>query len=351
VLAVGNTTDVDTVTASSQSASILSMLAPGNGVISSADGAFRIMSGTSMAAPHVAGAVAVLGARVPAATPLQLRAALEQTGKQITDTNGIAKPRLRLLSALVSFGDTGFDVSFGGLLKGGKLFSEGVSARNMPASSQQLTISGLQPGDVVKEAHLYFMTEGAGDLDEAVLFQNQLLSGKLLGASRATCTTAGGGAVRVYRANVTSLVPGNGTYAVNGIAPAGVGASLVVVTHDPAAGFTKHVVVRAGALTAQAGETMSHTFLTFPPLTDLDFHVGLGGGDSTSEDAMTIGGLPVFGANAFSGSDGGEWDDRTAFLKGSLAAIQAPNGQLANSLHTGTDCLAWAYAGAAYRLG
>ncbi|MEE2527388.1 S8 family serine peptidase, partial [Hyphobacterium sp. HN65] len=50
-----------------------------------ADG-FGTLQGTSMAAPHVAGAIAVLRSRFPAASVDNLEAALETTGTAITDT-------------------------------------------------------------------------------------------------------------------------------------------------------------------------------------------------------------------------------------------------------------------------
>jgi subtilisin family serine protease len=350
VISVGRTSDNDVVHASSQSASFLSLLAPGTNVRSSVAGAFGNMSGTSMSAPHVAGAIAVLLGRVPGATPAQLLGAMQQTGQPITDPgNGVTTPRLRLLTALVSFGDTGFANSYAELLKGGKLFSEGASTRNMPASSETIKISGIQPADAIQAAHLYFMTAGAADTDARVLLNGVLVDAALIGASRTPCGVLGGGAVRVYRADVTGLVPGNGTYTINAIAPSGEGVSLVVVTENPGASFTKHVVIRAGAITALQGEAMAHSFTVFPPLKDVDVHVGMGDGDSTTEEAMKLGGLPLFVANAFSGTDGGNWDDRQTFLKGT-PSLQVQNGQLENSIKTGTDCLAWAYSGLAYRI-
>jgi Ca2+-binding RTX toxin-like protein len=81
----------------SQSAPILTMLAPGAWITA----ATLTYAGTSQAAPHVAGAAAVLGEAAPTASTLQVQYALAETGTPITDArNGVTKRRLQLCSAL-----------------------------------------------------------------------------------------------------------------------------------------------------------------------------------------------------------------------------------------------------------
>ncbi len=64
---------------------------------------FAAMCGTSMAAPHVAGAIAVLKQKVPGASACRIEDALKATGLPTTDTRAggtVTKPRLRLEEAL-----------------------------------------------------------------------------------------------------------------------------------------------------------------------------------------------------------------------------------------------------------
>lgn len=92
-------TPIDTVSSFSNSSALLSMLAPGQWIQSSVpDGGYGIMSGTSMAAPHAAGAWAVMREMYPADTLDQLLARLLGNGVSVTDgRNSIVKPRLRLV--------------------------------------------------------------------------------------------------------------------------------------------------------------------------------------------------------------------------------------------------------------
>ncbi len=87
------TTAADQVTCFSNSAPYLNLLAPGALVTS----AGITMAGTSQAAPHVAGAVAVLRAAFVNETAEQIQARLISVGKAVTDSrNNIVKPRLDL---------------------------------------------------------------------------------------------------------------------------------------------------------------------------------------------------------------------------------------------------------------
>lgn len=95
-LCADSTTAADKVACFSNSGNILTLLAPG-ALIAAAG---ISMGGTSQAAPHVTGAVAVLRSLYPGETLDQIQARLTTTGKPVTDAgNGISKPRLALLAA------------------------------------------------------------------------------------------------------------------------------------------------------------------------------------------------------------------------------------------------------------
>jgi subtilisin family serine protease len=101
VVSVGATTDADTVANYSNSAAILDLLAPGSSIYSTIPGGgYANYDGTSMAAPHVAGAWALLRSYQPAVTIDMLLNIFKDTGKPILDTrNSITKPRIDLLAA------------------------------------------------------------------------------------------------------------------------------------------------------------------------------------------------------------------------------------------------------------
>jgi subtilisin family serine protease len=92
----------DTVVGSSQSALFLKLLAPGRWINSSVPGnAFDNKSGTSMAAPHVTGAFAVLKEKSPNSSVTDLLMILQTTGVAVTDAaNNITKRRINLGAAI-----------------------------------------------------------------------------------------------------------------------------------------------------------------------------------------------------------------------------------------------------------
>ena len=99
----------DHVTCFSQSAAYLSLLAPGT-FVNAPNASFQ-QTGTSQAAPHVAGAVAVLRARYPAESLGETLQRLQLSDIRDTDsTSNISTPRLDLLAAV----DQGTGLSLSG---------------------------------------------------------------------------------------------------------------------------------------------------------------------------------------------------------------------------------------------
>ena len=93
----------DTVASYSNSASFLSLLAPGSLITSSVPGGgYSAWHGTSMAAPQVTGAWAVIKASGGASSVSGVLSLLQSTGISVTDTNGITKPRIQVDTATVA---------------------------------------------------------------------------------------------------------------------------------------------------------------------------------------------------------------------------------------------------------
>ncbi len=98
---VGAVDSGDVVADFSNGATFLDSLAPGSGVVAPVPGSYDIKSGTSMAAPHVAGAVSVLRSSTPKATAGEILSAVTATGIPVTDwRNGDVTPRVQVDAAL-----------------------------------------------------------------------------------------------------------------------------------------------------------------------------------------------------------------------------------------------------------
>ena len=105
-VAVGATTLNDKVAIYSNTADgLVDLYAPGSGVLSAyPDGLYRSFSGTSMAAPHVAGAFALLREKRPLATPQEMLLSVQTTGvdvatREISDELGFSIPRIAINDA------------------------------------------------------------------------------------------------------------------------------------------------------------------------------------------------------------------------------------------------------------
>ena len=112
-ISVGSTTKQNAISSFSNSASFLTLLAPGSSITSSVPGGgYGYTSGTSMSAPHVAGAWATLKSAKPTATISEVLTALTSGGMPITD------PRNGTTKSLIQIGDASTQLGALGILLG-----------------------------------------------------------------------------------------------------------------------------------------------------------------------------------------------------------------------------------------
>jgi subtilisin family serine protease len=98
VITVASTTKSDQFSYFTNLAWWVDLAAPGSDIYSSVPGGYDVLSGTSMAAPHVAGAWAEIKSRFPSASVNIVSQALRATGKSVSYA-GITKKRIKILDA------------------------------------------------------------------------------------------------------------------------------------------------------------------------------------------------------------------------------------------------------------
>jgi hypothetical protein len=109
VLSVGASTVADETAAFSEHGGWVDMAAPGEGIVSTVPGGYALMSGTSMAAPHVAAAAALIIARSPKIGADAVVARLQLSSDDHTAAGrDVRYGRLNMARALSDSGDPGY---------------------------------------------------------------------------------------------------------------------------------------------------------------------------------------------------------------------------------------------------
>ncbi len=105
---VASSTKTDEISSFSNRASILDLLAPGSSITSTYLSGFATMSGTSMAAPHVSGSIALLQqSRILEIgrnyNVYEIERILKNNGKSINDSTGLNYSRINIFNSIDSF--------------------------------------------------------------------------------------------------------------------------------------------------------------------------------------------------------------------------------------------------------
>lgn len=214
--------------------------------------------------------------------------------------------------------DEKFNPSFDAYLVGGHVTSKGLATAarytGTPVTQADLVIDALPPGSVVLKALLYW--SAIGGTQPSIKLDATAVAGTVIGVSGDTCWGLGDNTA--YRADVTTLVSGNGTYSITGFlsatsGPDSQGVSLVVIYRDPNDPVTNYVMLRDGEISL--GETVATLMTTLTgPSVNTDFTKAVlttiaSDGQPAGDDLMVAG--TTFGnGDAFPGADGAMWDDR-----------------------------------------
>ncbi len=225
----------------------------------------------------------------------------------------------------------------------------GVGLRGVGSGGINLT--GVPSNANIYQAYLYWATLGVANTYTLPTLNGQPVAGQLIGTTGDTCWSVQNNFV--YRANVTNLVSGNGSYAVAGL-PRNLaggndsqGASLVVVYRQNTAPLTT-IVINDGAV-ALNFDRPSHTntirgFMANSPVGNARVTYLVGDGQAKWVGDNIIFNETPLTSGAFSGADGDYWDsptfDVTSLTSGSSATTTLSNNDPNDS--SKTDCLLWA---------
>ena len=376
-ISVGNTTKNDNVQNSSNfQTTLVDIQATGTGIVAAgrngSGGSLWMESktGTSMAAPHVAGAWALIREVYPAMNVASVLNLLQSTGVPVADTrpggSGLSIPRIDLQAALPNFtkGLPAKTFEYETFIGNRKTYSEGTGLASLDRDTWEGTISlGRTSVDPISAtaAYLYFSTRGS-------VVDNVTINGTLyteddiqqVGFSKAPCRDIT--PMRSYRISLPPKTLNKGDNAIRVYLddPSGTadGASILMIGNVKPSLFTTGgvVLVHGASVLDDVDMAMAALPLGYPfSKAGSYLHVGMADGQSayepgilfrTSTDAVI--GKFVTPSSAFKGTDGPNWDDITFNLKKS--GLSGYSGH-ATITHEGAplkalsyDCLGWVYA-------
>ncbi len=165
-ITVGSTTDADVVSGFSNRGPLLDLFAPGSNIVASiVDDTYGSKNGTSMATPHVTGALAVLRQEAPNRMVAQLLTDLQSTGVGITyatnaqGTTTATTPRIDLLAALQAASPPA-DLALskacptsGAVLPGATVACTLTVTNNGPADAQAVVVNDALPSGLTVAAN------------------------------------------------------------------------------------------------------------------------------------------------------------------------------------------------------
>jgi hypothetical protein len=224
----------------------------------------------------------------------------------------------------------------------GDYTAAGVGLRG--TTSGNITISAVPAGALIQNAYLYWgMLDNGEESSLANLnFNGTPILGTRIGHGPDTCW--GRTDSFSYRADVTKLVTGNGTYALTGVAGGGnilaEGAGLVVIYDSGGQSFRTVMladgnVVLPAVFTGQAG--FGGFTATAPVSAKTTFLVGDGQGFGNPANFTGNLGTITFN-NPFVASDGLFWDTKTFDVS---AEISPGNNPADAQIILSSDCLLW----------
>jgi photosystem II stability/assembly factor-like uncharacterized protein len=228
----------------------------------------------------------------------------------------------------------------------GDVVSAGVGLRGTGIGT--IVLGGIPAGATVQKAFLYWSTLGRSGTFTAPTLNGATVSGVRIGQ----CDDPWWGAQQAYtyRADVTPLVSGNGTFTVAGLPATGPaindseGASLVAIYALPGAP-SRHILVNDGAVFL-AGSRVSYYATTFEGLSVANPPIGskvtfiVGDGQANTPEYAGVNSTRL-ATSEFSGGNGNYWDTRTYD-----ASAAIPGGATSAEVVVSTedDSLVWVAA-------